>query len=141
MSRPSSRAQWARTMKWPCVVHQSSVVPSSDTVASAACGSMYPWCTGAVLKSRSTMRSAFLKPASTSPSVISTRLATFEGFAGLGSTPAVNRSSCSSGASGRIASTTSITCGSTSYFTSMSFSARRAIAGLVAATAATAWPS
>ena len=40
-----------------------------------------------------------------------------------------------------MASTTSITCGSASYFTSMSFSARRAIATLVAATAATAWPS
>ena len=69
------------------------------------------------------------------------RLATFEGLSGLGSTPAVKRSSCRSGAPGFIASTTSITCGSTSYFTSISFSARRAIAVLVAATAATAWPS
>ncbi len=40
-----------------------------------------------------------------------------------------------------MASTTSITCGSTSYFTSMSLSARLAMAVLVAATAATAWPS
>ena len=40
-----------------------------------------------------------------------------------------------------MASTTSMTCGSTSYFTSMSLSALRAMAALVAATAATAWPS
>ena len=40
MSKPSSRAQWARTMKWPWVQHHSSVEPSSDTLASAACGSM-----------------------------------------------------------------------------------------------------
>ena len=76
-----------------------------------------------------------------SPSVISTRLAMFEGLSGLGSTPTVKRSSCRTGASGRMASTTSITCGSTSYVTSMSLSALRAMAGLVAATAATAWPS
>ena len=57
------------------------------------------------------MTSAFSKPASMSPSVISTRLATFDGLSGLGSTPTVNRSSWRSGASGRIASTTSITCG------------------------------
>jgi len=37
------------------------------------------------------------------------RLAIFEGFSGLGSTPTVKRSSCSNGASGRMASTTSIT--------------------------------
>jgi hypothetical protein len=40
MSMPSSRAQCARTMKCPCVQHQSSAEPSSDTLASAACGSM-----------------------------------------------------------------------------------------------------
>ncbi len=128
-------------MKWPWVVHHSSAAPSSETLPTAAWGSMYPWCTGAVLNSRSTITSAFLKPASMSPSVISTRLATLDGLSGLGSTPAVKRSSCRSGASGRMASTTSITCGSTSYFTSMSFSARLAMTALVAATAATAWPS
>ena len=69
------------------------------------------------------MTSAFLKPASMSPSTISTRLAMLDGLSGLGSTPTVKRSSCRSGASGRMASTTSITCGSTSYFTSMSLSA------------------
>ena len=42
MSMPSSRAQLARTMKWPCVEHHTSVDPSSDTLARAACGSMYP---------------------------------------------------------------------------------------------------
>ena len=42
--------------------------------------------------------------------------------------PPVNRSSCSTGASGCIASSTSITCGSTSYFTSISSSASSAIA-------------
>src|SRR6185503_10143431 len=40
MSRPSRRAQWARTMKWPWVVVHSSTEPSSETVASAAWGSM-----------------------------------------------------------------------------------------------------
>ena len=69
------------------------------------------------------------------------RLAMFEGLSGLGSTPTVKRSSCRTGAPGFIASTTSITCGSTSYVTSMSLSALRAMAALVAATAATAWPS
>ena len=46
------------------------------------------------------MTSAFLKPASTSPCLISMRLAMFEGLSGLGSTPTVKRSSWSSGASG-----------------------------------------
>ena len=87
------------------------------------------------------MTSAFLKPASMSPSTISIRLAMLDGLSGFGSTPTVNRSSCSRGASGRMASTTSMTCGSTSYVTSMSLSARLATAALVAATAATAWPS
>ncbi len=40
MSMPRSRAQWARTMKCPCVVHHTSAEPSSDTLASAAWGSM-----------------------------------------------------------------------------------------------------
>ena len=93
MSMPRRRAQWARTMKWPCVEHHTSAEPSSDTLAIVACGSMYPWCTGAVLNSRSTMTSALAKPASMSPRTISIRLATFEGFSGLGSTPTVNRSS------------------------------------------------
>ncbi len=87
------------------------------------------------------MTSALAKPASTSPSTISTRLAMLEDLSGLGSTPMVKRSSCRTGASGRMASTTSITWGSTSYVTSMSLRARRATAALVAATAATAWPS
>ena len=87
------------------------------------------------------MMSALAKPASMSPRTISIRLATFEGLSGLGSTPTVNRSSWSSGAPGCMASTTSMTCGRTSYFTSMSLSARLAMAVLVAATAATGWPS
>src|SRR5207245_2055000 len=111
-------------MKWPWVVHHSSATPSSETLPTAAWGSMYPWCTGAVLNSRSTITSAFLKPASMSPSVISTRLATLGGLSGLGSTPAVKRWSCRRGAPGGMASTTSITCGSTSYVTSVAFSAR-----------------
>ncbi len=45
------------------------------------------------------------------------------------------------GAPGFIASSTSVTCGSISYFTSISLRALRATAALVAATAATAWPS
>ncbi len=69
------------------------------------------------------------------------RLAMLEGFSGLGSTPTVKRSSWSRGAFGDMASTTSITWGRISYFTSMSLSARRAMATVVAATAATAWPS
>src|SRR5215468_7484812 len=100
MSMPSRRAQCARTMKCPCVVHQISAEPSSDVVASAAWGSMYPWWTGAVLNSRSTTTSALAKPASMSPWPISMRLATLEGLSGFGSTPAVNRSSCRSGAPG-----------------------------------------
>ena len=40
-----------------------------------------------------------------------------------------------------MASTTSMTWGSTSYLTSISLTARRAMAVVVAATAATAWPS
>ena len=85
--------------------------------------------------------SASAKPFAVSPIANSTRLATFEGLSGAGSTPAVNRSSWSSGASSAIASTTSMTCGSGSYSTSISFSASRATLALVAATAATAWPS
>jgi len=46
-------------------------------------------------------------------SLYSTRLEILEGF-GAGSTPRVIRSSKSSGASGCIASSTSMTCGSTS---------------------------
>ncbi len=72
---------------------------------------------------------------------MSIRLAMFEGLVGTGSTPAVNISSSSSGASSAIASTTSITWGRISYSTSISFSALLAIAAVVAATAATAWPS
>ena len=87
------------------------------------------------------MMSACAKPAAVSPSANSTRLDTFEGLVGAGSTPAVNMSSCSNGASSAIASTTSITCGSGSYSTSISLSASLAIFALVAATAATAWPS
>ena len=52
-------------------------------------------------------------------------------------TPSVNILSCSTGASGFIASRTSMTCGSTSYSTSMRSTAARAAATLVAATAAT----
>src|SRR6266581_254507 len=44
------------------------------------------------------MRSASLKPASTSPFAKVTILATFDGFAGFGSTPAVKMSSCRIGA-------------------------------------------
>src|SRR5215468_7930828 len=40
ISMPSNRAQWARTMKWPWVVHHTSAEPSSDTLARAAWGSM-----------------------------------------------------------------------------------------------------
>ncbi len=87
------------------------------------------------------MTSAFLKPASTSPSLISTRLAMFEGLSGLGSTPTVKRSSWSSGAPGFMASTTSMTWGRISYLTSISLTAARAMAVVVAATAATGWPS
>ncbi len=86
-------------------------------------------------------RSASAKPASMSPIANSTRLATFEGLLGAGSTPAVNRSSWSKGASSAIAWTTSMTCGRTSYSTSISFRACLAIWALVAATAATGWPS
>ena len=49
------------------------------------------------------MTSASLKPASTSPLWKYTRLAMFDGFVGFGSTLAVNRSSCSTGASSFIA--------------------------------------
>ena len=42
------------------------------------------------------------KPASTSPRVTATRLATFEGLSGFGSTPSVKTKSCSRGASGSI---------------------------------------
>ncbi len=76
-----------------------------------------------------------------SPTAISMRLATLEGFSGLGSTPTVKRSSWRSGAPGFMASTTSMTWGSTSYLTSMSLSAFFAMAVDVAATAATGWPS
>ena len=64
-----------------------------------------------------------------------------EGLSGLGSTPIVKRSSCSSGACGAMASSTSMTCGKTSYSTSIRSSASAAIAGETAATAATACPS
>ena len=64
-----------------------------------------------------------------------------EGFSGFGSTPLVNWSSCNTGASGLIASRTSMTCGSTSYSTLINLSARLAIASLIAATAATGCPS
>ena len=40
MSSPQSRAQCARTMKCPCVEHQTSAEPSSDTLATVAWGSM-----------------------------------------------------------------------------------------------------
>ena len=40
MSQPSSRAQWARTIQWPCVDTHTSAWPSSDTLAMQACGSM-----------------------------------------------------------------------------------------------------
>ncbi len=37
---PSILAQWPRTMYWPWVEHQSSAWPSSETLATQACGSM-----------------------------------------------------------------------------------------------------
>ena len=52
----------------------------------------------------------------------------------------VQTSSCSSGASGFIASSTQVTAGSGSYSTLISLSASSATCGLTAATAATAWP-
>src|SRR6266853_6591658 len=85
--------------------------------------------------------SASRNPASTSPLVKRTILETFDGLVGLGSTPAVKMSSCSTGASAAIAASTSMTCGNTSYSTSISSSACSAIAGEIAATAATACPS
>src|SRR6516164_913311 len=87
------------------------------------------------------MTSAWRKPAAASPFEKVTSLAMLEGFSGLGSAPAVTRSSCSSGALSAIASSTSMTCGNTSYSTSISSSASVAIAGETAATAAMAWPS
>ena len=64
-----------------------------------------------------------------------------EGFVGAGSTPRVIMSSNSSGASAAIASSTSMACGRTSYCTSIRDSASAATDSLIAATAATAWPS
>ncbi len=59
-------------------------------------------------------KSASRNPASTSPWPNSLRLAMLEGFVGFGSTPSVNTSSWITGAEGFIASSTSVTWGSTS---------------------------
>ncbi len=93
------------------------------------------------MNSLSTIRSASAKPFSTSPKPNSTRFATLDAFLGAGSTPMVNISSCNSGASGFSASSTSKTCGSTSYLMSIKPSAFSAISSLVAATAATVCPT
>ena len=60
------------------------------------------------------MTSASLKPASTSPWPNSVRLAMFDAFFGLGSTPSVKILGFTSGALGFTASSTSVTWGSTS---------------------------
>ena len=75
---------------------------------------MYAWWIGVVLKCFSMISSASAKPASRSPISKPTFLATFDGRLGAGSTPRVIMSSNSSGASSAIASSTSMTCGSTS---------------------------
>ena len=85
--------------------------------------------------------SACANPASTSPRVKPDRLAMLDGAAGLGSMPAVYMKSCRTGASGCMASSTSITQGSSSYSTSMRSSAASAARADVAATAARAWPA
>ena len=87
------------------------------------------------------MTSAAAKPASKSPSLNSSRLATFDALSGFGSTPPVRRKSCNTGASGFIASSTSITWGRTSYSTSINAKASCAFLTDVAATAATACPA
>ena len=60
------------------------------------------------------MKSACLKPSSMSPWPYWLRLATLDGLLGFCSTPSVKMVSLSTGAEGFIASSTSVTCGSTS---------------------------
>ncbi len=79
--------------------------------------------------------SALAKPSPTSPSLCSSVPAMFDGLS-------LNlMKSCRIGASGFIASSTSITNGRTSYSTSINLQASAAIFSVVAATAATGWPA
>ena len=98
-----------RTMNWPWLELQIVARSSAATLTRHACGSMYPWWTGLVLKCRSMTTSASAKPSSTSPSVKAMRLATLVGASGAESSPSVRRNSCTTGASALIASSTSMT--------------------------------
>jgi hypothetical protein len=69
---------------------------------------------GGAIESFSTISSASANPAATSPTSNVATLAMFDGLVGGGSTPRVIMSSNSSGASSAMASSTSMTCGSTS---------------------------
>ena len=89
-------------MNWPWlelqIVHWPSAATEHDAGMRLDIGLVHRL--GRVAAARS-MTSASLKPASTSPLAKVTRLAMFDGLVGFGSTPAVKRSSCSTGASGR----------------------------------------
>ncbi len=114
ISRPRIAAQLLRTMKWPCVQHHSSPVPSELRLPTHAWGSIYPWCVASVRNLRSTMVSAAANPSSTSPWPNWTRPEMLDGVVGVSSNPSVKILSCSSGASSLQASSTSVTWGRTS---------------------------
>ena len=102
-------------MNGPCVLFQMVMLSSAFHSAVELCGSMYPWCTGFVVKDRSTMTSASEKPCSRSPCLNWVWAATFVGPESPAAVASLVRSaSCSTGASGAMASSTSSTCGSTS---------------------------
>ena len=88
--------------------------PSAFQTAVAAWGSMYPWCTVAVVTSCSTTTSARWKALSGSPSTNWKCLATLEWMSVFWPSESVVRSSCRRGAPSRMASRTSVTGGRTS---------------------------
>jgi hypothetical protein len=66
---PNAAARSARVLKIPCVDSQTvTLLPLHS--ATAPCGSSAVWSTVGVRYSRSTMTSAALKPAATSPRVV-----------------------------------------------------------------------
>ena len=91
------------------------VWPSWPVSATQAWGSMYPWCTGWVVNSRSITRSASANPASMSvPLEKRVMLGMLDGSSAGGLAPAVIMWACSTGASGASAWSMVSTAGSTS---------------------------
>ena len=127
-------------MNGPCVLHQSSTSPPGPTEARQACGSIYPWCAIGEHQVPSTTTSAAAKPASRSPRCRVVIAATLEAARGCGVHPAREHVRVQQRRIGRHRGVDVQHRRERFVVDADRASAAAAMRGVVAATAATAWP-